>query len=159
MTVRVYKAGLFSAFGHDHEIAAPVAGGAVDLGAHTVELRVNATALRVHDRDVSEKDRGEIQKTMLGPEVLDSENYPEIVFRSTAAEPEGADGWRVRGTLTLHGESHSVVVEVRKQGEHYTGSTHLQQTEFGIRPVKAAGGTVRVKDEVRIDFDIQLEAK
>jgi hypothetical protein len=33
---------------------------------------------------------------------------------------------------------------------------HLKQTEFGIKPVKVAGGAVRVKDEIQIDLDIQL---
>ena len=35
------------------------------------------------------------------------------------------------------------------------GSARLRQTEFGIKPPKIAGGTVRVKDEIRLDFDIQ----
>src|SRR2546426_9565205 len=69
MTVRVYRTGVFSALGHDHEIAAPIAGGSVDAAAHRVELRIDARALRVRDADASEKDRSEIQKTMLGPEV------------------------------------------------------------------------------------------
>ncbi len=90
MVVRVYKAGIFSALGHDHEIAAPIAGGAVDTAARSVELRANAGALRVRDPHVSGKDQAEIQTTMLGPEVLDAERYPEIIFRSTAAEPAGA---------------------------------------------------------------------
>jgi hypothetical protein len=37
---------------------------------------VDARALRVIDKDASEKERGEVQKTMLGPEVLDSERLP-----------------------------------------------------------------------------------
>lgn len=159
MTVRVYKAGVFSAFGHDHEIAAPIAGGTADLGAHSVELRVNARALRVGDPGASEKDRDQIQKTMLGPEVLDTERHQEIVFRSTEAEPGAGGVWHVRGTLTMHGESRPVMVEVREQGGHYIGSARLKQTDFGIKPVKVAGGTVRVKDEIRVDFDIQLEEK
>jgi polyisoprenoid-binding protein YceI len=159
MTVRVYKAGIFSAFGHDHEIAAPIAGGAVDPGAHSVELRVNARALRVGDPGVSEKDRAQIQETMLGPEVLDAEHHAEIVFRSAAASPGGEGVWQVRGTLTLHGENRPVTVEVREHGGHYVGSARLKQTDFGIKPVKVAGGTVRVKDEIRVDFDIQLEEK
>lgn len=156
MTVRVYKAGVFSALGHDHEIAAPIAGGKVDTTAHTVELRVEARALRVADTKASEKDRGEIQKTMLGPEVLDVESHPEIVFRSTAAEPAGAGGWTLRGNLTLHGETRPVTVEVHEKEGHYVGNALLKQTGFGMKPVKVAGGTVKVKDEVRIEFDIQL---
>src|SRR5947199_9860689 len=89
VTVRAYKAGVFSAFGHDHEIAAPITGGSADTATHHVELRMDAGALRVRDPKASEKDRNEIQMTMLGPEVLDSEHHPEIVFRSTSVEPMG----------------------------------------------------------------------
>src|SRR6266481_7934598 len=90
MTIHVSKAGVFSAFGHDHEISAPVAGGSVDTTPPRVELRVEAGALTVRDPKASEKDRAEIQKTMLGPEVLDVTRHSEIAFRSTAAEPSGA---------------------------------------------------------------------
>src|SRR5438874_11657565 len=62
MTVRVYKAGVFSAFGHNHTISAPVRAGKVDSAAHRVEVTVDAAALRVRDTDASEKDRAEIQK-------------------------------------------------------------------------------------------------
>jgi hypothetical protein len=44
MTVRVYKAGVFSALGHDHEIAAPITSGTVDTTAHSVEIHVKAGA-------------------------------------------------------------------------------------------------------------------
>lgn len=159
VTVRVYKAGVFSAFGHDHEITAPLAGGMADVGAHKVELRVNANALRVRDPGASEKDREEIQKTMLGPQVLDAARHPDIVFRSTAVETSGEGAWTVRGTLSLHGESRPVVVQVREREGRYVGSARLKQSDFGIKPIKIAGGTVRVKDEVRVDFDIQLEPK
>jgi polyisoprenoid-binding protein YceI len=156
MTVRVYKAGVFSALGHDHEIAAPIAAGKADPAARQVELRVEARRLRVEDAKVSEKDRAEIQKTMLGPEVLDVERHPEIVFRSTAVEPASAGSWTVRGSLTLHGETRPVTVEVREKEGHYVGNSILKQTEFGIKPVRVAGGTVKVKDQIRIEFDIQL---
>src|ERR687888_616416 len=71
MTVHVYKSGVFSAFGHNHEIAAPIAEGSFDEEKPAVELRVDARQLRVLDKDVSAKDRAEIQETMLGPKVLD----------------------------------------------------------------------------------------
>jgi len=156
MTVHVLKAGVFSALGHDHEISAPITGGTVDTAARTVELRINATAMRVRDPNVSEKDRAQIQSAMLGPEVLDAEHHPEIIFRSKGAEQSSAGSWTVRGDLTLHGRTAPVIVEVREAGGHYVGSANLKQTEFGIEPVKVAGGTIRVKDEVQIQFDIQL---
>jgi polyisoprenoid-binding protein YceI len=155
MTVKVFKAGMLSAFGHDHEIAAPIASGTVDTTAHKVELRTKAASLKVEDKDASEKDRAQIQSTMTGPEVLDVEHYGEIVFRSTSAESAGG-GWQVHGQLTLHGQTRPVVVEVREESGHYIGTARLKQSDFDIKPVKVAGGTVRVKDEVRIEFNIVL---
>ena len=37
---------------------------------------------------------------------------------------------------------------------HYRGSAKLRQTEFGITPVTIGGGAIKVKDEIRIEFDI-----
>jgi polyisoprenoid-binding protein YceI len=156
MTVHVFKAGLFSAMGHDHEIAAPLSSGSVDAAGHHVELHVTAAALQVRDPKGSEKDRGEIQKTMLGPDVLDVEHHAEIVFRSSGAEPAGAGSWTVRGDLALHGQTRPVTLAVTEKAGHYVGTARLKQTDFGIKPIKIAGGAVRVKDEVQIDFDIQL---
>ena len=157
LTVHVYKEGVFSAFGHDHEIAGEISAGSVDTAAKHVEWHANAASLRVRDPNVSEKDRDEVQKNMVGPDVLDVEHNPEIAFKSTSAEPMGPDGWSVRGDLTLHGQTQPVTVEVKVRDGHYTGTARLKQTAFGIKPIKIAGGAVRVKDEVRIDFDIQLE--
>ena len=159
ITVHVSKTGLFSAFGHDHEISAPVAKGTADPAAHHVELQVDAAKLKVVDAKVSEKDRAEIQQTMLGPEVLDVARYPVISFRSSAADATSDGVWKVRGSLTLHGQTEPIVVDVREKDGRYEGSAIFKQTAFGIVPVKAGGGTVRVKDEVRIEFDIQLGAR
>ena len=156
MTVRVFKSGAFSAFGHNHEIAAPIAAGSVDSAAQRVELRIDARALRVRDPDVSEKDRAEIQKTMLGPDVLDVQRYPEIIFRSNAVESQGSGSWKIRGTLTLRGATRPVIVEATEKAGHYVGASLLMQTDFGIKPIRIAGGTVKVKDQVKIGFDIQL---
>jgi polyisoprenoid-binding protein YceI len=156
MTVRVYKAGVLGALGHDHEIAAQIATGSVDPTGHHVEFHTKASALKVHDKGGSDKDRAEIQSTMLGPEVLDAEKHPEIVFRSTGVESGDAGSWKVAGNLTLHGQTRAVTVEVREAEGHYVGACRFKQTEFGIKPVKVGGGTIRVKDEVRVEFDLQL---
>ena len=33
------------------------------------------------------------------------------------------------------------------------------QREFGITPVSVAGGTVKVKDELKIDFDVRTSTQ
>src|SRR5215472_6131261 len=156
ITVRVYKTGFLSPLGHDHDIAAPIFRGMVDTTSGQVELSVKAEALQVRDPRITERDRLEIRQTMLSPKVLEAGQYPDIVFRSVNAERTAAGSWRVEGILTLHGQSRPIVGDVRGTGEHFVGDLRLKQTDFGIKPVKAAGGSIQVKDEVRIEFDIQL---
>ena len=117
---------------------------------------MNARELRVIGKDDSEKDRAEVQKTMLGPEVLDSEHHQEIVFKSTGAESAAQGKWTLRGNLTLRGQTRPVTVQVTLKDGRYTGETTLKQTDFGIKPPGKAG--VRAKDEVKIEFDVRLSS-
>ena len=68
------------------------------------------------DKDASEKERAEVQKTMLGPEVLDSERHQEIVFKSMGAESVGQGRWTLNGNLTLRGQTRPVTVQVTLKG-------------------------------------------
>ena len=47
----------------------------------------------------------------------------------------------------------------RTEGDRLTveGKLEVRDSDFGIRPVTAAGGTVRVKDEVTILFAITAD--
>ena len=154
LTVRVYKTGLFSAFAHDHEIHAPIQSGSFDEQKRAVEFKVKSADLKVIDPDVSQGDRDQVQATMVGPKVLDTAQFAEIAFHSTSIEPKGPDRWSVQGELSLHGQTHPVQVEVYGANGHYRGSTRFRQTDFGMTPVSIAGGSIKVKDEVKIEFDI-----
>src|SRR3954465_4517616 len=158
ITIHVDKTGMFSFAGDKHEISAPLVSGTVDEKAGTVEFTIDARKLQVLDPQLDEKKRAEVQKTMHSPAVLDSTKYPEIKFRSPAAAPAGANAWTVTGDLTLHGATHPVTFQVKKQAREgkaaYLGSTKLKQTDFGITPVTVAGGAVKVKDELKLDFDV-----
>ena len=157
LKVRVFKSGLFSAFAHDHEIEAPITQGSVNLSTNlSVKLRVDARKLRVLDPELSPKNRADVQKTMEGPQVLDSNRFTEISFHSTTVESKGKDHWTVHGNLTLHGQSSPVAVDVNLRNGHYLGFSRLKQRAFGITPVSIAGGTVKVKDEVEVEFHIVL---
>jgi len=155
LTIHVGKTGVFSGLGHEHEVRAPIHSGTADTGSHpAVEIHVDARALSVIDGEDSETDRAEVQKTMLGPEVLDSERHREIVFQSTVAESAGQGQWTLRGNLTLRGQTRPVKVRVMLKNGHYTGEATVKQTDFGIKPPGKAG--IRAKDEVRIEFDVRL---
>ena len=154
ITVRVFKAGVFSAFGHEHEISAPIQQGSFTENPASVELIVDTRGMRVMDKGISEKDRADIQQTMLGPKVLDSEKFPTIRFRSTRVELLGEGKWSLLGDLTIHGETRPVKVRVEGANGRYRGTAELKQKDFGITPVTVGGGAVKVKNELRIEFDI-----
>jgi YceI-like domain len=155
LTVFVYKSGLFSAFADNHEIAAPIASGSISEDAPlSVELTVHAASLRVLDPDLAPSRRSDVQTRMLGPEVLDVANFPEITFVSTAIEPAGQDRWQASGRLTIHGHTQPVRFAVLRQNGTYRGDAAIKQRDFGIAPITVAGGTVKVKDEVKVQFEI-----
>jgi polyisoprenoid-binding protein YceI len=153
LTIHVGKTGLFSAAGHEHVVTAPVAGGSLDDGIHPhVEFRVEAARLTV----ALEEHQGEVQQRMQ-EQVLESSKFPEIRFASSEIKSSGAGVWDVEGKLTLHGETKPVRLQVRFVDRTYVGSVAIKQTDFGIQPVSAGGGTVKVKDELKIDFAIKTK--
>lgn len=154
--IHVSKSGLFSFAGDNHEIRAPIAAGSLNEAAKSVELKVDAAKLIVLDPSLSFAKRAQVQQEMLGPRVLDPARYPEIRFRSTQVEQVKPGEWNVRGDLSLHGQTRPVTVHVTSASGHYRGTAAFKQTEFGITPISIAGGTVKVKDELKIDFDIVL---
>ncbi|MGZ6970763.1 MAG: YceI family protein [Thermoanaerobaculia bacterium] len=154
-TVHVFKSGVFSAFGDNHEVRATVASGSVSDGEKpSVELAVDARQMTVLDPGLAKEKRAEVQKRMLGPEVLDVAKYPEIRFRSTAVRAMGEGRWRVEGVLELHGKKVPLKFEVTGAKEKLRGSATVGQRAFGIEPISVAGGTVKVRDDVKVDFEI-----
>lgn len=154
ITIHVHKSGFLSGLGHNHTVTAPVTRAKIDGKGMSAEIVVVTQTMKVVDSDVSEKDRAEVQTTMLGPKVLDAAKFPEIRFTSSRIEPAAQGHYRVTGKLDLHGVSHDLTFEVTGGPEHYHGQTKLKQTDFGIQPVSVAGGTIKVKDEIDLEFDI-----
>ncbi len=153
ITIHVGKSGLLSAAGHDHWVDAPIASGFINESSPHVEFTVNTRAMTVKpDPKVDQKTQEQIQKDMQEM-TLDSGRFPRIWFVSQTAERSGG-GWKVEGTLTLHGVSKSVTLNVTKDGGAYVTHTTLKQTDFGIKPVSAGGGMVKVKDQIDIEFRI-----
>ena len=155
LTVHVFKAGVFSAFADNHVIRAPIAAGHLsDVGALVVDVIVHVADMTVIDPTLPADKRAEVQARMQGPEVLDGSRYPDIRFASTRIDLGGADQWRVTGDLTLHGVTRPLTFAMTRRGRHFRGTASIRQRDFGIRPISIARGTVKVKDELRIDFDI-----
>jgi polyisoprenoid-binding protein YceI len=157
-TVHVYKSGLFSGLAHNHVIKAPIASGTLDVEHRRVELAFKAVDMKVIDVEGSDSERLEIETTMKGPKVLDASRFPDIIFASQAIKVLAPDHYEVTGELKLHGVTRPLTVTVAFVQGHYTASLKLKQTDFGIEPVKIAGGAVKVKDEIELSFEIVAKA-
>ena len=167
-TVQAFAEGLFSAFGHDPVIQIREFTGEVSFVPGTfadasLKITVDSNSLALSN-DVKEKDRLEIERTMR-EEVLETAKYGEIVFTSNNISVNKLSGGRCRvriiGDLTLHGVTQksiwisaeaSIGDSLRAQGEFL-----LKQTDFGIKPYSAAGGTIKLKNELKFLFDIAGE--
>ena len=154
VTVKVEKSGLFSAFAHNHTIAAPLASGSLDATKRTVTLTFDAKEMKVVDEGVKDSERAEIEQTMKSEKVLDVQKFPEIRFVSTSITPQDGGHFQARGDLTLHGTTRPVEFPVTFTNGRYAGSVKLKQTDFGIAPVSIAGGAVKVKDVIEVVFEI-----
>jgi len=168
LEIHVYKEGVFKAFGHDHLIAAKQLSGQVQLDPQkidqsSVRLHVPAKSLTVVDPGESEKDRRDVQTTMEGEKVLDVAKFPEIIFSSSSvsAAKKTPAGWELTlsGKLKLHGVEKAVTfpLHVHAEGNELRGQGEVSilQTDYGITPVKVGGGAVKVKDKIKITFNIQ----
>jgi polyisoprenoid-binding protein YceI len=164
--IHVGTAGLFGAFAHNHLIeAGKITGCATmdskDVAGSSIKLEFPTAGIRVVDPKESAKDRADVQKTMES-EVLRISEFPKITFESMAIErAEGSERFRVRGNLTIRGKTQPAVIPVtltRAPDGTYrvTGEYKFKQTSFGIKPIQLAGGTVKVKDEVQVEFEMFL---
>jgi polyisoprenoid-binding protein YceI len=133
-----------------------------DLARSEVLLEFESASLRVTGEGEPAQDVPEVQRVMQSDRVLDASRYPKIVFRSRRVTLGGTTGQlrniSVEGDLTLHGVTKPCVVPVRlalRDGSLTAeGTATLKQSDFGIQPVTAAGGTVRVKDAFDISFSV-----
>jgi YceI-like protein len=153
-SVVTFKSGLFSAFADNHEIRAPISSGFFDEAGRQAELVIDSRRLVALDPGLAPEKRQQVQQRMLGPEVLDSDRFREIRFEASKVEQIRQDHFLVSGSLSLHGRKRPISVQVLRSNGRYRGDAVLKQRDFGITPVSVAGGTVKVKDELKIEFDI-----
>jgi polyisoprenoid-binding protein YceI len=110
---------------------------------------------------MSDKDRREIER-LINEQVLQVEQYPTIVFASShmsASKTGDGQYWgALNGDLTMHGVTHGLTVPTRVSisGDvlRASGNFSVLQSDYGIAPISVAGGSLKVKDELKFVFDI-----
>ena len=155
--VFTFKEGLLSPVAHDLRLEVTRFTVDLDEAAGTVEATFDPRSLRVacaivggHDAPatLSASDRRSIEERIVD-DVLGAKRHPEIRFRSRSASRDG-DGWRVEGTLALHGHDRPMSVRARYEGGKLVAEVAVHQPDFGIKPFTALFGTLRVRAEVKV---------
>jgi polyisoprenoid-binding protein YceI len=164
--VRAFAGGALWFKGHDHFVAARDFTGEARLTPGSVSpasltLTVRAASL-AETRDVFTEQQKQIINKELREIVLEPDKYPEITFKSTDVSVEALGGvFKVKlgGDLMLHGVTRRVVIpaEVSLDGQgtlRARGEFSIKRGDFGVKATSAFHGTVRVRDRLKVIFDI-----
>jgi len=169
----VYKAGAFSAMGHNHTVEAREFSGDVYLApqfkdsSFSLKLPVKDFEVdRAEARDAAGGDfkshpsASDIKGTtehMLGPDSLDAEKYPDVTIQSVSVSGEETKA-EMTVRITLHGTPRDVKVPVAisRAGDDLAAAAdfELRQSEFGMSPYSALGGALQVADTFKVHFKI-----
>ncbi|MGC2472950.1 MAG: YceI family protein, partial [Candidatus Sulfotelmatobacter sp.] len=161
-----FASGVLAAFGHSPKIAIRDFAGEVQFSRENGTLQdalmrvsIRAESLEVTDK-ISDKDRREIHRQMFN-DVLETNRFPVIVYECSQVSANGTGNrfWAtLNGQLTLHGVTQPVPVSARvilNDGSlRVSGEFPVRQSNYDIHPVSAAAGTIKLKDELKLTFDI-----
>ncbi len=143
-----------------HVIEAPLAEGSLeDTETPHLALVINVDQLRVVDRGRSVDERRRVRTRMLGPAGLEVERYPRVTYHSLTIDQPAAGVWLVRGELGMHGRFLPLDVRAVRRGDRFTGTATVVPADFGIAPLRSGEDSAPVGHELRVDFDIVLEAR
>jgi polyisoprenoid-binding protein YceI len=164
--IRAFAGGALWFKGHDHFVQARDFEGEARLSPGSVSpasltLTVRAASL-AETREVFTEQQKKIIDGELRDIVLEPDKYPDITFKSTdvSVEPRGGDLFELKlgGDLTLRGITRRVVipVEVTLRGDELRarGEFEIKRGDFKVPATSAFHGTVRVRDRLKVSFDI-----
>ncbi len=170
LTARAFATGLLASMGHNPTFAIRQFAGEARLSTETpeqasVRIVVQSGSLELTDQ-ISDKDRREIERTTRN-EVLETSRFPEIIFEaSNPSMSKGGEGhyWaNITGKLTIRGMAQTqqitAQVTVNDSQLRASGEFTVRQSSFGIKPVSVAGGTLKLKDDVKVTFDFVANKK
>jgi polyisoprenoid-binding protein YceI len=170
LTVHVFRSGGLSHFLHDHFFRPQTLSGQVTFdpanpATARVHLSVDARTIADHQPELKPDEEAKVNEQARGPTVLDVAKFPEITFDGTRLEkvsPQtNALSAVLVGTVTIHGVTRPVTVPIQASWSggilRATGSAHLKQSDFGIKPLHKGLGSIAVKDDFTVDFDIKAK--
>lgn len=164
--VRAFSGGLLWFKGHDHHIAVRDFDGEIKLTPQSIspaslEMTIKSNSL-VETGDVFTEQQKQIINRELREIVLESENYPAIIFKSTNVtgrlRPDGSFDAKIEGDLTMHGVTRRIVIPARTtlagSDLRAQGQFTVDRGDFKVKATSAFHGLVRVRDKLKFTFDI-----
>src|SRR5437588_8472741 len=152
--------------GHDHLVAVREFSGEAQLTPDQINpasLEITAkTGSMVETSSVFTDQQKQIIDKELREIVLQPDQYPDIVFRSTQVSGKklSADQYdlNITGDLTLHGVTRqiSIPTKITVTGSDLraVGEFSIDRGDFKVKATSAFHGLVRVRDKIKFTFDI-----
>jgi len=123
-----------------------------DPAKSSLEIKVQASNI-----DTGNEGR---DKHLKGPDFFNTEEFPEVTFKSTAIKSAGDSKWEVTGDLTLHGVTKSVTLTLDRVGAGkgmkgealvgFEGALTIKRSEYGM-----TGYLEGIGDEVNLWIAIE----
>jgi len=160
LEVFTFKEGLLSRVAHDLMLVMDRF--TIRTDGERVEARFYPESLRVAgvmqdgklDRSLpSARDRDEIVDNVRF-KILEIDRHSQATLEATVRDHGGHR--TLDAMLTLHGRSAPLEVEVRERASMWEGEIELRPSEFGIMPFKALLGAIKLRDLVRVRFQVPI---
>lgn len=168
--IKTGRAGLAARAGHDLTLEITRWSGAADDDSVTAEFDLGSLIVRGGTggaKPLTDRDRRDIESTarkILGGSPGEP---PTARFASTSIIASAAgqtasggapSGGVIEGTLTMHGQSRPIRLQVVSPAPgRYRGSATVRQTDFGITPYSGFLGALKLRDDVEVEFHIDID--
>ena len=173
--LKVYPGGRLAHLGHHHLIITDQVRGLIQWHPNPAKsgftllipvagLMVDPAAARQaagpeFSKTVSDKDILGTRRNMLGPKVLDAENFPFIEVRShhlSGTPPQLSAEFNI----TIKGVTQQIIapISLTREGDEIKaiGQLPLSQQAFGITPFSLLGGALAVQDRIWIEYEMRV---
>lgn len=158
--VYTYKEGLLSKLAHDlrftlTRFSISARGSEVSGRFEIGSLRVDGVVRsgKLERAELSQSDRDKIHETL--KDVLGAREYGEarLSARLITQQPP----FVLEGQLTLRGDTRPITLQLEREEARLFGELTLIPSQWGIRPYRALGGTLKLQDRVRITIEASAE--
>ena len=155
-----FKEGLLSKLAHDLRFT--LTRFSISVRGTEITGRFTLSSLRVDGvmrsgklerNELSPNDRERIQETM--QDVLRVRDHAEA--KLSARLLNAAPPFLIEGQLTLCGETRPIQTRLELDSDRLLGAITIVPSQWGIKPYRALGGTLKLQDRVRIAIDASAD--